>query len=224
MGKPYQKKKTFFHYWLTGLLPATTAVLLPGGLLQIQHFETVITTFGPMETTASDSVCQESVYRELFQLHARRVRNYLYYKGASAEEAEDLMQEAFLRLWRECERVPQQKAAAFLFTVAGNLFLDARKHDQVVLRFQRQVARQAPGVASPSENPHARLEYSETLTRIEAALAALPEGQRTVFLMNRMDGMTYNEIAQALELSVKAIEKRMSLALKSLRSALKNQE
>lgn len=177
-----------------------------------------------MESTASNSVCRESVYRELFRLHARRVRNYLYYKGASAEEAEDLMQEAFLRLWRECERVPLQKAAAFLFTVAGNLFLDARKHEQVVLRFQRRSAMQATEVSSPSENPHAQLEHGETLRQIEAALAALPEGQRTVFLMNRMDGMTYNEIAQALELSVKAIEKRMSLALKSLRTALKNQE
>ncbi|MAT55130.1 MAG: RNA polymerase subunit sigma-70 [Saprospirales bacterium] len=177
-----------------------------------------------MESTASNSVCRESVYRELFQLHARRVRNFLYYKGAGAEEAEDLMQEAFLRLWRECERVPAEKAAAFLFTVAGNLFLDARKHDQVVLKFQRHAARQTTGVSAPSENPHAQLEHSETLDRIEAALAALPEGQRTVFLMNRMDGMTYNEIAQALELSVKAIEKRMSLALKSLRQALKNRD
>ena len=177
-----------------------------------------------MESTPSNSVCRESVFGDLFRLYARRVRNYLYYKGASAEEAEDLMQEAFLRLWRECERVPAPKAGAFLFTVAGNLFLDARKHDQVVLRFQRYASRQATGTASPSENPHAQLELSETLNRLEAALSALPERQRTVFLMNRMDGMTYAEIAGVLQLSVKAIEKRMSLALKSLRQALHKPE
>ncbi len=173
-----------------------------------------------MDTNPMESVCQEQVYRELFFRHARRVRNYLYYKGASAEEAEDLMQEAFLRLWRECERVAPEKAAAFLFTAAHNLFLDARKHEKVVLRFQRHAARAYRDVASSSDNPHLQLEHNETLERLEAALSALPESQRSVFLMNRLDGMTYAEIAQALELSVKAIEKRMSLALKSLREAL----
>lgn len=173
-----------------------------------------------MEPHSKNSVCQEAVYREVFSQYARRVRNYLFYKGAGAEEAEDLMQEAFLRLWRECERVPQEKAGAFLFTVAGNLFLDARKHDQVVLRFQRYASRQAGTVSSPSENPHHQLEHNELLEWLETALAALPEGQRTVFLLNRMDGMTYTDIAQHLELSVKAIEKRMHLALNSLRNAL----
>ena len=57
--------------------------------------------------------------------HARHVRNFLYYKGAKSDEAEDLMQEAFLRLWRECKKVPAEKAKAFLFRVANNLFLDA---------------------------------------------------------------------------------------------------
>ncbi len=161
--------------------------------------------------------CEENAFRELFTAHARHVRNFLFYKGATSGEAEDLAQEAFLRLWRDCSKVPFDKAKGFLFTVAGNLFLDEKKHGQVVLRFQRQ----APGNESDAENPHYLLEASELQDRLEKALARLPDGQRTVFLMNRMDKMTYPEIAESLDLSVKAVEKRMSKALAELRLILK---
>ncbi len=169
-----------------------------------------------MEQPIQNSVCQDAVYKELFFAHARQVRNYLYYKGADSAEAEDLMQEAYLRLWRDCQKVPAEKAKAFLFRVANNLFLDAKKHEQVVLKFQnRQVSQ------TENEDPQFQLETKELQDRLEKAISKLSEKQRTVFLMNRMDKMTYAEIAERLELSVKAVEKRMSLALVQMRKVLK---
>ncbi len=169
-----------------------------------------------MESQTQHGVCEDTVYKELFFAHARHVRNFLFYKGAGSEEAEDYMQEAFLRLWRECEKVPPEKAKAFLFRVSNNLFLDAKKHEKVVLKFQtRQVER------LENEDPQFHLEASELQEKLENAIAQLPEKQRTVFLMNRMDKMTYAEIADRLDLSVKAIEKRMSLALVEMRKVLK---
>jgi RNA polymerase sigma-70 factor (ECF subfamily) len=170
-----------------------------------------------MESLPEKNVCQEPTYRELFYAHARHVRNFLCYKGASANEADDLAQEAFLRLWRDCAKVPFDKAKGFLFAVAGNLFLDEKKHEQVVLRFQRQTPAEE---ASDDENPHHDLETKELQDRLETAIAQLPENQRIVFLMNRMDKMKYAEIATALDLSVKAVEKRMHLALVELRQIL----
>ena len=171
-----------------------------------------------MEPLPQKNVCQEPTYRELFYAHARHVRNFLFYKGASATEANDLAQEAFLRLWRDCAKVSVEKARGYLFAVAGNLFLDEKKHEQVVLRFQRQ----APAAeASNEENPHFDLETKELQDRLERAIEQLPENQRVVFLMNRMDKMKYAEIAAYLDLSVKAVEKRMHLALVELRQILK---
>jgi RNA polymerase sigma-70 factor (ECF subfamily) len=171
-----------------------------------------------MESLPQKDVCSEPVFKDLFFAHARHVRNFLYYKGASPGESEDQLQEAFLRLWRECRKVPFDKAKSFLFTVAGNLFLDAKKHEQVVLRF----ARQAQPEEYDNENPHFHLETDELQQRLETAIAQLPENQRVVFLMNRMDKLTYAEIAERLELSVKAVEKRMHLALVELRQILKD--
>lgn len=170
-----------------------------------------------MASPIPENVCQEAVYKSLYLAHAREVRNFLLYKGATVTEAEDLTQEAFLRLWRDCQKVPQEKVKGYLFTVAGNLFLDARKHDQVVLRFQRRQV-----VEPDHQDPHFNLETSELQQSLENAIAGLPEKQRVVFLMNRMDRLTYAEIAERLDLSVKAVEKRMSLALTEIRKTLKN--
>lgn len=170
-----------------------------------------------MDTPPSNMVCQESVYQKLFFAHARHVRNFLCYKGANADEAEDLMQEAYLRLWRECEKVPAEKAKSFLFRVANNLYLDAKKHEQVVLRFQQK----SPNTDQEHEDPQFIMEAKELQRELESAIAQLPEKQRTVFLLNRIDKMTYAEIADQLELSVKAVEKRMSQALVEMRKVLK---
>ncbi|HHM21957.1 MAG TPA: RNA polymerase sigma factor [Bacteroidetes bacterium] len=169
-----------------------------------------------METPERHNVCREAVYKELFFAHARHVRNFLCYKGAGTEEAEDLMQEAFLRLWRECQNVPAEKAKAFLFRVANNLFLDAKKHEQVILRFQNS---QRPN--HDGEDPQFLLETRELRQRLEKAIAQLPEKQRIVFLLNRIDKLTYAQIADRLDLSVKAIEKRMSQALAKVRECVK---
>ena len=170
-----------------------------------------------MEPVPQQNVCHEPTYRELFYAHARHLRNFLYYKGAAAREAEDMAQEAFLRLWRDCEKVPVEKVKGYLFTVAGHLFLDEKKHEQVVIRFQRQ----APAEEASDENPQLDLEAKELQDRLERAIELLPDNQRVVFLMNRMDKMKYAEIAACLDLSVKAVEKRMHLALVELRQIIK---
>ena len=70
------------------------------------------------------------------------------------------------------------------------------------------------------ESPEHLLIQKEFDLKLQSAIAELPEKQRIVFLMNRIDKLTYNEIAERLDLSVKAIEKRMSQALKELNSKL----
>ena len=67
-----------------------------------------------------------------------------------------------------------------------------------------------------------KMQYEELSNQYNVALKNLPEKQRIVFLMSRMDEMKYNEIADNLGLSIKAVEKRMKLALEYLRKALQH--
>jgi RNA polymerase sigma-70 factor (ECF subfamily) len=70
-------------------------------------------------------------------------------------------------------------------------------------------------------SPEEEMEYKELQQRYKKALAGLPEKQRVVFLMSRVDGLKYHEIADRLNISVKAVEKRMKNALDDLKSKFK---
>ena len=143
---------------------------------------------------------------------AEALRNFMYYKTGNLAQAEDFVQDAFSKLWENCAKVPIEKAKSFLFTVANNLFLNQVEHKKVVLKFKNRPQKQQSDIT-----PHFLLEEEEFRQRLEQAIADLPEGQRIVFLMNRMDKKTYREIAEILEISVKAVEKRMHKALSALR-------
>ena len=170
-----------------------------------------------MVENPNKSVCQEDVYANIFQSYATMVRNFIYYKSGDMQQAEDIAQEAFVRLWNNCSNVPIEKAKGFLYTVANNIFLNEVEHKKVVLKFQ-----QKSGGDSGSLDPEFLLEEKELKLKLETAIAELPDGQREVFLMNRMDKKTYAEIAELLGVSVKAVEKRMHKALVKLRKTLKN--
>ena len=74
-----------------------------------------------------------------------------------------------------------------------------------------------------ANTPDEILEYEELKQQYETSLAALCEKQRSVFLMSRIENLTYKEIADRLSVSVKAVEKRMSQALKVLKEKLGKQ-
>ncbi len=160
----------------------------------------------------SKTVCEEKVFRSIYSAQAESLINFMYYKSGDYATAEDLMQDAFGKLWSECAKVSLDKAKSFLFTVANNMFLNKVKHQKVVLKFEQRGHSQLN-----NETPQYLLEEEEFKQKLESAISALPEGQRVVFLMNRIDKMKYKEIAEKLDLSVKAIEKRMHKALVTLR-------
>ncbi|MBV6653782.1 MAG: sigma-70 family RNA polymerase sigma factor [Mameliella sp.] len=164
-----------------------------------------------------DATCNPSSFRKLYDQLADAVRNFIYYKSGNTGFAEDTVQESFLRLWKKCADVPFEKAKSFVFTVANRLLLDNVKHQKVKLRFSAHKPPEAT-----HESPQFILEQQEFKEKLERAISELPEAQRIVFLMNRIDKMKYREIAEALALSQKAVEKRMHQALLVIREKIGN--
>ncbi|MGD1945734.1 MAG: RNA polymerase sigma factor [Croceivirga sp.] len=158
------------------------------------------------------NVCEEHIFSSIFKTNSKTVFNYIYYKFGNEEKANDAVQEAFVKLWENCAKVPSEKAKSYLYTVANNLYLNVLKAEKVRLKYADQHSK-----SIDKESPEYILEEKQFQKKLETALNALPENQRTTFLLNRIDGKKYSEIAEMEEVSVKAIEKRMHLALKSLR-------
>jgi RNA polymerase sigma-70 factor (ECF subfamily) len=143
------------------------------------------------------------------------VRNSIYYKSGDMPVAEDITQEAFLKLWEKRGSVKKETVVPLLYKIAGNLFLNTIDHTKVELKFVNNHDHM-----ETSDSPEFELEMKDFDERLQNALSDLDEKLRTVFLMNRMDDLTYSQIAKNLGLSVKAIEKRMSKAMAYLQERL----
>lgn len=164
-----------------------------------------------------NSVCNEDVFSGIYNDISLSVWRFIYFKCGDEAQADDLVQEAFIKLWDNCAKVAQEKAKSFLFTVANNAFLNEVAHKKVVLKH----AQLSPSKVD-NQSPEFVLEEKQYHKKLQDALANLSEAQRTAFLLNRIEGMKYTEIAEHLNISVKAVEKRMSQALKALRTHFKN--
>ena len=90
-------------------------------------------------------------------------------------------------------------------------------HQKTVLKYQ-----QTPQKTFTNESPEFQMEEKGFMERLNRAISDLKEGQREVFLLSRIENKTYKEIAEMLDVSVKAVEKRMHLALVILRKKIKS--
>ena len=162
-----------------------------------------------------ESLCQEDHYQRIFNDNADKLRNFMYYRCGELEKAEDLMQEAFIRLWENCKKVLIEKAKSYVFTTANRLFLNDLEHNKVVLNFAKNNA-----FNSTSESPEFILEEKEFKEQLEAAISALPDSQREVFLMNRIDKLSFQEIADIQGVSIGAVHKKMYKAMDKLKNSV----
>ncbi|ALM49966.1 RNA polymerase subunit sigma-70 [Flavobacterium psychrophilum] len=171
-----------------------------------------------MKDNSLTGICEEIIFSNFFKSHAKSLRNYLYYKFGNEEQAEDVTQEAFIKLWENCASVPLEKAKSFLYTVANNTTLNQIAHQKVVLEYNKK----SPANNTDSQSPEFLMEEEQFKTKLQKSIANLTEAQRTAFLLHRIDGKKYHEIAEILGISVKAVEKRLHGALLELRKEIEN--
>lgn len=165
-----------------------------------------------MGTNSTENICEEKRFKELFKLHSTDLYKFLYYKYGSENNPKDLVQEAFIKLWDNCEKILPEKARSFLFTVANNHMLNDLAKKKTVMKYAQQKPK-----GHTMESPEYLMEENEYMANLQRAIQNLPEGQRVAFLLNRIEGKKHKEIAEMLGISQKAVEKRIYTALEALR-------
>jgi RNA polymerase sigma-70 factor (ECF subfamily) len=168
---------------------------------------------------AGDAAALEILLAELWEPVVRFVLPLV--DGQDA--AEDVAQRAFLRVWDERLALRADGAVrAVLYRAARNLALNERRDRRTRLRLLDARAREGEraGAGAPARSPLELLEAAELRRAAAAAIAALPERRREVFVLARYHGMSYGEIAEILELSPQTVANTMSAALAALRREL----
>ncbi len=152
---------------------------------------------------------------ELFNQMYQPVKNYVYYKSGDIDLADDIAQETFLKIWEKKNKIRQKTIKSLLYAIAGNLCKNRFDHQRVVFEFASNYTNSEFAVT-----PEFELELKEFDKKLKNAIGQLDKKKRTVFLMNRIDKLTYKEIAANLGLSEKTIEKRMKCVLQELKKTI----
>ena len=139
----------------------------------------------------------------------------MYYRSGNYELATDITQETFVKVWEKQFDNKDDKIKSLLYKIAGEMFISHLRREKNAKEYIKEIKlRFSDDYSDTDENNELKQKYEKALTR-------LPDKQRVVLLMNKMDGLTYKEIAENLNLGVKAVEKRMSSALKTLKKEVK---
>ena len=183
------------------------------------------------KTLAAEATAgRESAFRELLQRYERPVFSLVYRMVRDRALAEDLTQETFIRAFRAIGKYnPSYKFSSWIFKIAHNLTIDhlrRKRIDTVSLQGSRHAlteeaqARTQPVVESTYERPDAYVENKELGGEIEAAIGRLRPHYRTVTLLRHVEGYSYNEIAEIMDLPLGTVKTYIHRARLELKEAL----
>lgn len=170
----------------------------------------------------------EAAFRFLVEKYQDKVFNTCLGFLRNVEEAEDLTQEVFIELYESIVSFRgDAKVATFLYRIAVNKSLDYLRKKKRKKRFSFVLSifsleEQLNSSSVVDEHPGILLENKERTHLLFSKMDELPERQRVAFSLHKIDGLSYQEIAEVMELSISAIESLLFRAKQNLQSKLKN--
>jgi RNA polymerase sigma-70 factor (ECF subfamily) len=171
-----------------------------------------------------------AAFEELVQRYQSRLLTVLEHLVNNREQAEDLAQEVFLRVFRARERYePGAKFSTWLFTIANNVAsnsLRSKSRRKEVGVPERSTSDSSPmqldqlALAASGQMPTRALDKAEAAEVVRMALESLNPRQRMALLLSKFEGMSYQDIADSMEMTVQATKSLLSRARESLRVIL----
>ncbi|PSL26338.1 RNA polymerase sigma factor [Chitinophaga ginsengisoli] len=160
----------------------------------------------------------ESAFRELYDRHSRQVAAFVFHLTHSAVDAEDILQDTFLKLWANREQLPPiVNPGNYIFIIARNKTLD---HLRKIAQQQKLVDHVWSNISGVADALDLQLDARESQQLINAALSRLTEQQRTIFYLSRQEGLDHATIAARLKLSKSRVKNVQVETLRFLRQFL----
>lgn len=154
-------------------------------------------------------------FKMIYDTHFDDLRRYLIYRSGDQDLSGDIAQNVFMKVWTKKIELASGNIKSLLFKMATDEFISHIRRKKVERAYSDSI-----DLRLVQESDNGDDELKDKKEQFKKALDQLPEKQRTALLMNKMQGLTYEEIAESLNLSEKAIEKRISQALGTLKQNL----
>ena len=160
---------------------------------------------------------ERNAFSELVRLHARGVMNVIYRMCGDEQLSEDAAQEAFIRAWLNLSSYrPQTSLRNWLYRIAVNAATDMLRKEKRILPNDiedLQLTDERPG-------PESLASQQERTVLVQKAVLSLPDSSRAVLVLREYEGMSYHEIADALDIPVGTVMSRLNYARKLLKEKL----
>ena len=150
----------------------------------------------------------------IYHNHFDNLRRYLYYRSGDQDLSADIAQNVFMKIWKKKIDISKGNIKSLLFKMGTDEFISNYRRSKIERDY---VNTQDFKLVYETNDQN---DFAEKKQKFEKALMTLTDKQRVALLMNKMEGLTYKEIAESLNLSQKAIEKRISQALRALKNNL----
>ncbi len=158
-----------------------------------------------------------NAFNEVVRLHAQGVMNVVYRMCGDAQIAEDAAQETFIQAWLHLSTYrPQTSLRNWLYRIAVNAATDMLRKEKRIL----PNALEDLPLSDSQPGPEALFSRKERTALVQKAILSLPEASRVVLVLREYEGMSYHEIANALNIPVGTVMSRLNYARKTLREKL----
>ncbi|MDN5202178.1 RNA polymerase sigma-70 factor [Fulvivirgaceae bacterium BMA10] len=161
----------------------------------------------------------EKAFRSLYELYFNKVANYAFKLLRSEEDAREVAQDVFIKLWNMKEELEAEKPiSGLIFKITKFTSIDLIRKQQANIRTIHLWETPLLGDCMPDSDLNGRELYAEYLK----ILSRLPEKRKRIFQMSRDENLSHKEIAAKLNISVKTVEAQIRLALQQIRKYLKD--
>jgi RNA polymerase sigma-70 factor (ECF subfamily) len=165
---------------------------------------------------------EEKAFRDVYTLYVGRLHTFVLKIVKSPEVADDVVQEVFIHLWEiRASLDPDKNFQSFLFTITRNRVLNILKRSSVDSALLREIFLHAPQSSNTTET---QLAFAETTELLRKATDLLPPGQKRVFELCKINGLSYEEAAVELNLSPGTINAHMVKSIRFIRDYFSRHE
>lgn len=157
----------------------------------------------------------EAAFSELYVRYKDKLRYFCLSLLKSNEEADDIVQEIFIRIWESRSFInPDLSFSSFLYTMARNRILNYFRNMDIEAKVKAVLAMQKPAEETAVDS---EIIYTEYQNILQKAIALLPPQRQKIFNLSRIENMSHNEISTQLGISIYTVQEHISEALKFIK-------